>query len=73
MSYKICPLCNARLDPGELCDCQKKEPTPEEIKQANIDKIWADLEKMGLPRKENHEVHQNHHKRRPRAPRRRKR
>ena len=22
MFYKICPVCGARLDPGERCDCE---------------------------------------------------
>lgn len=23
--YQICPYCGSHLDPGEKCDCQKKE------------------------------------------------
>lgn len=23
--YKICPYCGCHLDPGEVCDCDKKE------------------------------------------------
>ena len=23
--YRVCPLCGAALDPGELCDCKDKE------------------------------------------------
>lgn len=23
--YRVCPLCGAALDPGESCDCDKKE------------------------------------------------
>lgn len=23
--YRTCPFCGAALDPGERCDCQKKE------------------------------------------------
>ena len=25
MFYNVCPECGAALDPGEKCDCQKKE------------------------------------------------
>lgn len=25
MYYKICPLCGANLDPGEVCDCEKED------------------------------------------------
>lgn len=28
MCYRICPLCGANLDPGEICDCQDKETAP---------------------------------------------
>lgn len=30
MYYKICPYCQAHLDPGERCDCwdQEKEAVP---------------------------------------------
>ena len=24
MIYKICPVCGARLDPGERCDCERE-------------------------------------------------
>ena len=24
MFYKICPVCGARLDPGERCDCERE-------------------------------------------------
>ena len=27
MFYKICPLCGARLDPGERCDCEQEGRT----------------------------------------------
>lgn len=23
--YRTCPLCGAHLDPGESCDCKRKE------------------------------------------------
>ena len=23
--YKVCPYCGCHLDPGEVCDCDKKE------------------------------------------------
>ena len=23
--YRVCPICGAALDPGELCDCKDKE------------------------------------------------
>ena len=23
--YKVCPYCGSHLDPGEVCDCDKKE------------------------------------------------
>lgn len=25
MQYRICPYCEAHLDPGERCDCQDKK------------------------------------------------
>ena len=25
--YRTCPHCGAHLDPGEVCDCQKEEPS----------------------------------------------
>lgn len=25
MTYRTCPCCGANLDPGEKCDCQRKE------------------------------------------------
>ena len=28
MSYRKCPDCGAGLDPGEVCDCKKKESVP---------------------------------------------
>lgn len=30
MYGRICPLCGANLDPGEKCDCQKKEDAASE-------------------------------------------
>lgn len=27
MFYKICPVCGARLDPGERCDCERERQT----------------------------------------------
>ena len=27
MFYKICPICGARLDPGERCDCELEDRT----------------------------------------------
>ena len=27
MFYKICPVCGARLDPGERCDCEREGRT----------------------------------------------
>ena len=27
--YNICPDCGSNLDPGEKCDCQQKEKTPD--------------------------------------------
>lgn len=40
MYYKICPYCQAHLDPGERCDCrgEEKEAAPlyRERPQANI-------------------------------------
>ena len=27
MFYKICPVCGARLDPGERCDCEQEGQT----------------------------------------------
>ncbi len=24
MMYRVCHLCRARLDPGEICDCKEK-------------------------------------------------
>ena len=27
MYYYSCPICHANLDPGEKCDCEKKETT----------------------------------------------
>lgn len=27
--YNSCPDCGANLDPGEKCDCQEKEKTPD--------------------------------------------
>lgn len=26
--YHTCPLCGSNLDPGETCDCQRKEEAP---------------------------------------------
>lgn len=35
MCYRICPLCGAALDPGEICtDCQDKKTAPD---AANIE------------------------------------
>lgn len=28
MRFRICPDCNANLDPGEICDCRKEEAAP---------------------------------------------
>lgn len=28
MQYVTCPICGANLDPGERCDCEKKEEPP---------------------------------------------
>ena len=25
--YRVCPMCGANLDPGEICDCQEEKPT----------------------------------------------
>ena len=32
--YKICPLCGASLDVGEVCDCQKEKERTERPKMA---------------------------------------
>lgn len=53
--YRTCPYCDAALDPGETCDCRRpapKRPTPEENRQKNIDRLWADLEALGVERRE---------------------
>lgn len=43
MLYNPCPNCGANLDPGEVCDCEKKKGNSEK----------ADIEKMvNKPRKE---------------------
>lgn len=39
--YRPCPYCGDNLDPGEICDCQKKEDAapelePPEAAQVNI-------------------------------------
>lgn len=26
--YRECPYCSCNLDPGEICDCRKKEVAP---------------------------------------------
>lgn len=26
--YRVCPICGAFLDPGELCDCRGKKDPP---------------------------------------------
>lgn len=33
--YKICPYCNAALDPGEKCDCREQKETER--------KVWENL------------------------------
>lgn len=29
--YRTCPYCNASLDPGERCDCQKEKASSERM------------------------------------------
>ena len=40
MQYRICPYCEAHLDPGERCDCQDKKreaaPLQRERPQAKV-------------------------------------
>ncbi len=38
MYYHVCPFCGANLDPGEPCDCGKKEnpPAEREARQAGM-------------------------------------
>ena len=42
--FKTCEYCGDNLDPGERCDCNKKEPqTPTKMKRAQyhyIAKVW---------------------------------
>lgn len=33
MCYKVCPICGARLDCGERCDCQDEDSNSEPQKQ----------------------------------------
>ena len=31
MKFRVCPDCGAHLDPGEICDCHKKENPPADV------------------------------------------
>lgn len=33
MLYRPCSICGANLDPNEVCDCIKKEATPQQREQ----------------------------------------
>ena len=35
MFYKECPVCGASLDPGEKCDCERKEACTEATEQTS--------------------------------------
>lgn len=41
MYYKICPVCNANLDPGEKCDCikqsEKEKKAEDQLNKQNKD------------------------------------
>jgi len=43
MHQYICEHCNAHLDPGEHCDCQKVEVKPEKIPEAVADRLARPL------------------------------
>lgn len=34
--YKTCPECGANLDPGEICDCDKKMSAPTGIDNGQL-------------------------------------
>ena len=33
--YRTCPYCKSNLDPGESCDCQKKDAPPSDHGEAS--------------------------------------
>lgn len=48
--YKICPYCEARLDPGEKCDCreslmQRAYDLLERLTPAQLDRLMEEWEK----------------------------
>lgn len=38
--YRVCPLCNASLDPQESCDCQEEIKNQERKEKINNEKIY---------------------------------
>ncbi len=53
VQYRVCPVCGAHLDPGEVCDCQgaKKEAAPGERGRLGKEKAgWAADIKGGVIR-----------------------
>lgn len=50
MLYRTCPFCGANLDPGERCDCQKKEPpTVQKTQQTAQEEITCSLFQYRTP------------------------
>ncbi len=46
MVYKICDHCQARLDPGERCDCREEvPPSQEEIARTSGGNVHKDHNK----------------------------
>ena len=45
MVYKICDHCQARLDPGERCDCREEVPSQEETARTSGGNVHKDHNK----------------------------
>lgn len=48
MYFKVCSLCGAHLDPGELCDCQETEKEAAPAATGTASRKWTRAQSTSL-------------------------
>lgn len=47
--YETCPYCQANLDPGEICDCQKEQSSAPKVTEKSDTNTNEEGEKKNEP------------------------
>lgn len=49
MYFKVCSLCGAHLDPGELCDCRETEKEAAPAATGTTSREWTQAQSISPP------------------------